>query len=325
MAAGYEVAGRIGSATQLTHYEPGWHSTGTVGTIGAAATAARMLRLTERQATHALGAAASHAAGLRVSFGSMVKSLHAGNASANGMQCASLASLGLTGPLEGLEGSRGFLEVACGSVDEAAMVIGLGDDFCFLRKGYKLYSCGGVVHPALDGVLTLRKQIGVPDRIREIYAVTHPQVLEQMRVKEPRTGMQSKFSPYHAIAVTLLDGEALPPQFTDARAAAPDVTALRQRVRIDCDPALRKDETTIYITMEDGSRHEHHVAHARGYSPDNPPADDDLVQKFMSLASPVLGEIRSRELSKRVWELDSEKSLTTMMLLAQPTESRGSD
>src|SRR5687768_917110 len=222
MAAGYEVAGRVGLATQLTHYEPGWHSTGTVGTLGAAAAAVNVLRLDPEQANHALGAAASHAAGVRVSFGSMMKSLHAGNASANGLQCASLAELGFTGPIEGLEGSRGFLEVACGAVDQPSIVADLGREYRFLRKGYKLYSCGGVVHPALDAALELRAQLGETcDRIREVHVIAHPQLLEQMRVREPQSGMQSKFSPYHAIAVTLLDGAALPAQFTDARAAAP--------------------------------------------------------------------------------------------------------
>ncbi len=316
MAAGYEVAGRVGLATQLTHYEPGWHSTGTVGTLGAAATAANLLRLDPAQAAQALGAAASHAAGLRVSFGSMIKPLHAGNACANGLQCASLASLGLTGPANGIEGSRGFLETACGNADGSDIATGLGRDFRFLRKGYKLYSCGGVVHPALDAVLNLRPRLnGAYDRIEKLHAVVHPQVLEQMRIKEPKTGMQSKFSPYHAIAVTLIDGEALPAQFTDARAVAADVTALRQRVSVESDPARRKDEALLTMTLKDGTKLEHHVEHARGYSPDNPPSDADLQQKFMSLAVPVLGDARTRELSDRIWALEKETHVAAVMKL----------
>ncbi|HYC45326.1 MAG TPA: MmgE/PrpD family protein [Burkholderiales bacterium] len=318
MAAGYEVAGRVGLATQLTHYEPGWHSTGTVGTLGAAAAAINLLRLDATQATHALGAAASHAAGLRVSFGSMVKPLHAGNACANGLQCASLAQLGLTGPLEGLEGSRGFFEVACGAIDQQSILTALGREYRFLRKGYKLYSCGGVVHPALDAVLALRGRLGTAyDRIRSMHAVVHPQVLEQMRIKEPRTGMQSKFSPFHAIAVTLLDGQALPAQFTDARAVENDVVALRQKVSIESSTALRKDETKLTVTLADGTRLEHHTEHARGYSPDNPPSDADLQQKFMSLAVPVLGDTRSAELAERIWGLDVDKNLSALMALCR--------
>jgi 2-methylcitrate dehydratase PrpD len=224
-----------------------------------------------------------------------------------------------TGPTEGLEGSRGFLEVACGAVDQPGIVADLGRVYCFLRKGYKLYSCGGVVHPALDGVLALRGQLNdAHERINSVHAVVHPQVLEQMRISEPHTGMQSKFSPYHAIAVTLIDGAALPAQFTDSRAGAADVTALRQRVTVESNPALRKDEAMLTITMEDGARLEHHVEHARGYSPDNPPSNEDLQRKFMTLAAPVLGEARSRELSGRVWALDAEKSIKGIMALSQP-------
>jgi len=324
MAAGYEVAGRVGMATQLTHYEPGWHSTGTVGTIGAAAAAGNLLGLDPAQGNYALGIAASEAAGLRVSFGSMTKSLHAGNASANGLRAASLASLGFTGPEAGLEGARGFLEVACASPDARPILEGIGSEWRFVRKGYKLYSCGGVVHPALDAALALRPRVeGRADRIRGIRVVVHPQVLEQMRVREPATGMQSKFSPYHAIAVTLLDGAALPGQFTDTRAAAPDVTALRQRVEVESDPGVRKDETRMSIVFDDGETLAHHVEHARGYSPDNPPSDAELEAKFLGLASPALGETQSRELCARILALDEERSTRRLMTLCQPTGAAG--
>jgi 2-methylcitrate dehydratase PrpD len=199
------------------------------------------------------------------------------------------------------------------------MLASLGRDYCFLRKGYKLYSCGGVVHPALDAALELRVRLGQTcERIREVHAVVHPQVLEQMRVREPSTGMQSKFSPFHAIAVTLLDGAALPAQFTDARAAAADAVALRQRVQVESNPALRKDEAILTIALEDGTSLEHHVEHARGYSPDNPPTDTDLQQKFVSLAAPRLGQERARELSDRVWALEAEKSMKGVMALCRP-------
>jgi len=321
MAAGYEVAGRVGEATQLTHYEPGWHSTGTVGTLGAAAAASNLLKLDAAQGNHALGIAASEAAGLRVSFGSMMKSLHAGNASANGVRAAFLAASGFTGPEAGLEGARGFLEVACGAVTGDAIVAGLGRDYCFTRKGYKLYSCGGVVHPALDAALALRSQLtGRMERIRRIHAVVHPQVLEQMRVREPATGMQSKFSPYHAIAVTMLDGAALPGQFTDARAAMPDVTVLRRKVEVECDPGVRKDETRMTVMLDDGALLASHTEHARGYSPDNPPSDAELQEKFMGLAAPVLGDGQARELSTRIWAMEDEKNTRRYMQLCRPAD-----
>lgn len=322
MAAGYEVAGRVGMATQLTHYEPGWHSTGTVGMIGAAAAAANVLRLDAAQTTHALGAAASQAAGLRVSFGSMMKSLHAGNACANGLRSAYLAALGFTGPIAGLEGERGFLEVACAGADASGMLSGLGVDYCFTKKGYKLYSCGGVVHPALDAALELRGKLGGDcSDIAAVRVVVHPQVLEQMRVREPSTGMQSKFSPYHAIAVALLDGAALPAQFTNERAVAADVSALRQRVTVESSTAVRKDEARMTIDLGSGSRVECHVPHARGYSPDNPPSDADLEAKFLSIAVPRLGEVRSRELAKRIWALETERSVKGIMALTCPASA----
>ena len=155
-------------------------------------------------------------------------------------------------------------------------------------------------------------------RIQKIHALVHPQVLEQMRLREPVTGMQSKFSPYHAIAVTLLDGAALPAQFADERALAPDVTALRQKVTVQTDAGVRKDETRMTITLDSGETCVSHIEHARGYSPDNPPSDAELQTKFHALAVPCLGEQQSRELSERIWALENEKSVRSLMQLCSP-------
>ena len=320
MAAGYEVAGRIGEATQLAHYEPGWHSTGTVGTIGAAAATSSVLGLNAAQAAGALGSSSSEAAGLRVSFGSMMKSLHAGNASANGLRAALLVSMGFVGPENAIEGARGFLEVTCNApIEQEPILDALGEKYCFIKKGYKLYSCGGVVHPALDAALQLRERMGdKAGRVSRIHASVHPQVLEQMRVKEPETGMQSKFSPYHAIAVTLLDGQALPDQFTDARAISAEVRDLRQRIDVESSSSVRKDEARLTATLESGERLEIHVPHALGYSPENPPSDAQLEEKFMALAIPLLGERRSRDLCNVIWTLEAEPDLKKLMRLTRP-------
>src|SRR5205814_2609244 len=93
---GFEVECKIAEAINPSHYQRGFHSTGTIGTFGAAASAARLLGLTREQIPHALGIAASASSGIRVNFGSMTKPLHAGRAAENGIVAAELAARGFT-------------------------------------------------------------------------------------------------------------------------------------------------------------------------------------------------------------------------------------
>src|SRR4029079_1328841 len=91
------------------HYQRGWHCTSTLGTIGAAAAAARLLGLDESACEHALAIAASEASGLKENFGTMVKPLHAGLAARNGILAAQLAACGMTASAAAIEGPQGFL------------------------------------------------------------------------------------------------------------------------------------------------------------------------------------------------------------------------
>ena len=108
---GCQVFGRFGRAMNFAHYQRGWHSTGTFGSLAAAVVAARLLRLTVGQTTMAIGIAASAASGLRVNFGSMVKPLHAGYAARNGVLAALLAQQGMDASELALEHAYGFCEV----------------------------------------------------------------------------------------------------------------------------------------------------------------------------------------------------------------------
>ena len=61
---GFDVGARLAQGIGGDHYERGWHSTVTLGTLASAAAASRLMGLTVDQTRHALGIAASHAAGI---------------------------------------------------------------------------------------------------------------------------------------------------------------------------------------------------------------------------------------------------------------------
>ena len=125
--AGYETSGRVGRLVSPSHYQKGFHVTGTVGSFSATAAAGRMLGLTDEQLAVAFGIAATQAAGLKSNFGTMCKPLHAGTASEHGLRAARLAAKGFTARGNSLECDQGFassqsdhLEDRCGARRAAA-------------------------------------------------------------------------------------------------------------------------------------------------------------------------------------------------------------
>src|SRR4029453_2444475 len=92
---GFEIECRLGTVMNPRHYhQRGWHCTSSIGTLGAAAAASRVLGLDEHATRHALGIAASSACGVKENLGSMVKPLHAGMAARNGITAAPVAQGG---------------------------------------------------------------------------------------------------------------------------------------------------------------------------------------------------------------------------------------
>ena len=122
IVVGYQVAIALGMMVNPGHRSRGFHSTGTCGTLGAAAAACKAMDLSETQITNALGLAGTQAAGLLESdhSGSMGKHLHTGRAAQSGILSALLARNGFTGAETILEGDEGFLK-AMADVDPNAM------------------------------------------------------------------------------------------------------------------------------------------------------------------------------------------------------------
>ena len=287
--AGVEVECRIARAVMPTHYEVGWHITGTAGVIGAAAACARLLGLDEDRTLHALGNAATQAAGLREMFGSMCKSFHVGRAAQNGLTAALLAERGFTSSETALEGVRGFIQVLSTSANPAALTAGLGDDYDLLRNTYKPYACGLVIHPSLDGCIQLRERHGLRGpEIESIELVVHPLALELTGKKAPRSGLEGKFSVFHGAAVAIIDGAGGEAQFSDSRVASAEVVELRDKVQARVDSSLDKAQASVTVVRKDGVRHELRVEHCAG-SLQRPLSDPELDAKFLALSEPAIG------------------------------------
>lgn len=294
---GFEAGVRIARALWPSHYERGWHMTGTAGSMAAAAGVSRLLGLDAERTAVALSLAATQAGGLRVNFGTMAKSLHAGRAAANGVVSAQLAARGFTAAPNGLSGRLGYISVTAeAGGNPAALASGLGERWEIEENSFKPFACGLVTHPTIQAVLELRAELGGGvERLESLRARVNPLVLELTGIARPETGLQGKFSIYHAAAIAWVDGKAGEAQFTDEAVRRPEVRAVLGRVQVEADGNLKPDEAVVEVTLADGTTYRRSV-HGQKGRPANPMTEAELAEKFLDLAGPTLGMDRAKEL-----------------------------
>jgi len=301
---GVETECRIGNAVYPDHYDRGWHITGTCGVFGAAAAMGKLLGLTEQQMVWALGLAASQPVGLRESFGSMSKSFNPGRAAHNGMTAAVLAAAGFTSSDEMIEARRGWASTISTKQDYREITGDLGLRYEAALNTYKPFACGVVLHPAIDAAIQLRSQHGLrADRIDRVELRVNPLVLELTGKKTPHTGLDAKFSVYHAVAVALVEGAAGDRQFSERAVRDPAVLALRARVAPTVDRSIQPAQVDMTVTLNDGRTLHRHIEHATG-SATSPLSDDALEAKFLDLVADILPPPRARRLLDTCWNVE---------------------
>ena len=315
---GVEVSCRIGNAVYPSHYDVGWHITGTTGVFGAAAAAGRLLGLDERQMTWALGIAATQASGLREMFGTMCKPFHPGNAARNGLLAALLARANFTSSTQAIEAPRGFANVLATGRRYGAITEQLGTTWEILENTYKPFACGIVIHPAIDGCVQLRNEHSLrPDQIAAIDLDVHPLVLELTGKRTPQAGLEGKFSVYHSAAVAIIDGAAGESQYSEARVRDASVIRLRDSVSARVDTGLHEDQARIAIRLHDGRVLERFVEHAIG-SKARPMSDAALEAKFRGLADGILAPAETDRLIDLCWTIAAVADVADLAKAAVP-------
>lgn len=321
---GVETECRIGNAVYPSHYDVGWHITATAGVFGAAAAAGRLLGLNEQQMVWALGLAATQSSGLREMFGSMAKPLHPGNAARNGLLAALLASKDFTSAEQGIEGRRGFAIVLAAQRDLEKITDRLGETWELALNTYKPYACGIVEHPAIDGCIQLRNEHNLKaDDIETISLRVHPLVLELTGKKEPKVGLEGKFSVYHSCAVAVIHGAAGEAQYGDEAVRDPRVIALRDRVSATAERGVHEDQVDIAIRLKSGKVLEKFVEHAVG-SLDRPMSDAALETKFRELADGILSAAEAERLIGLCWNAGKLEDAGEVARASVPARGRRS-
>jgi 2-methylcitrate dehydratase PrpD len=315
---GFETVSRVGNATYPAHYDVGWHSTGSCGVFGAAVAIGKLIGLDVQQMVWAIGLAATQAAGIREMFGSMGKAFHPGRAAQNGYGAALLAKNGFTSGRFGLEGPRGFASVLAAKSDVSKVTEGLGSDFDLMVNTYKPFPCGIVNHPSIDACIQIATKHELKaDDIESVELTVAPLVMDLCGKRDITMGLEGKFSVVHGAAVGLVRRKAGLEDYTDAAVMDPDVKRVREATVARPDNEVTEDGVRVKVHLRDGTTLAMTLEHSLG-NLERPMTDQQLSEKFLDQAKPVLPEAQVRALIDRCWRIDKESSIGDLVNLSLP-------
>jgi 2-methylcitrate dehydratase PrpD len=310
--AGFDLACKIAEAINPDHYMRGFHTSGTIGTFGAAAAAAKLLRLDASAVAQAIGIAASSASGIRANFGSMTKPLHVGRAAQNGVAAALLAREGFSANDAALDGKWGYLAVAGPGGEAGPVRDGLGRPFTIVSPGVSIkpYPSGVLTHPSMDAMHALMQEHRLAPRdIRSVTLHAGSNVLGPIRFRIARTELEGKFSFAFLLSAIILRGRAGKAEFTDEFVSSPECQAMQERIDTRFDPQIEamgwdKIRSRIEVTTADGGRLERWADERYRGGPDNPLSDAELEGKFRDCAGGLIDEGPITAVFELVWGLD---------------------
>ena len=318
---GFEVECKVAEAIKPDHYLRGFHSTGTLGTFGAVASAAKLLKLPPTQLAHALGIAASTSSGIRVNFGSMTKPLHAGRAAENGVTAAELASRGFTAGDEALDGEWGFFQVLGGGADIPRIISVLGNPFSIVDPGVsvKPYPCGSLGHPTMDAMLKLVTDHDVkPEQIARVRVRAGSNILNPLRYKTAKTELEAKFCLPFMMSAIALRRRAGIREFTDEFVASAPVQTMMMKVDTVFDQQIEargfdKMRSIVEVDLVDGRKLSQPSDERYRGGPEKPFTRAELHEKFTDCASLVLSAQRIKRALEAIETVDRLTSVRELV------------
>jgi 2-methylcitrate dehydratase PrpD len=312
---GFQVDCAVAAGSDVReHYQHGWHSTATIGVLGATAAAARLMHLDNEATRHALGIAASTASGSRQNFGSMTKPLHPGLAARDAVLAASLARNGFTADPDQLEGPLGYFAMYTGGVDASAVVGALEGPWALIREGLnvKKYACCYNTHRTADAILGLTREEDLePGNVANIRLTLEPGGFDPLIHRRPVTGLQGKFSPEYVLAAAVLDGRITLASFLDEAVQRPEISRLVPLVSRHESatppfgaPAWEFAYAAVEVECTSGQTFRRRVDVPRGDARD-PVQRTDLEAKFRDCVRFSEATWDPADLLEELWHIDS--------------------
>jgi len=317
---GFEVECKISEWMLAQHYVRGMHSSGTVGTFGAYAAAAKLLGLKGDQLRSGFGIAASFAAGIRCNFGTMTKPLHVGRAAENGVTAALLAARGFTADPDALDGPWGFYAVQGGGVSGEKTSQGFGKIWTIVDPGVSIkpYPCGVLTHPTIDLMLRLVTENDIQtDDIEAVKVYAGTNILKPIRYPIAANHLQAKFSLPAALAMIALARQAGKREFSDGFVGSAAMQAMQRRIATELDPEIEKMgfdkmRSRIAIRLKDGRNVEGWADERYRGGPENPLSDADLAAKVRSCCEGILDGEGQTTLIDTAWSVAQLRDATEL-------------
>lgn len=315
---GFEAECRLGRAVHPHHYERGWHPTSTLGTFGACAAAARLLKLDVDKTAMAFGLCASMASGVKANFGTMTKPFHVGMAARNGLLAALMVSRGYTANPGAIEHKQGFF-AAFDGLDHVRPERILQDLDGLLEIeqpmfGLKQFACCGSTHNAIMAMLEIRKEraIQVAD-VASIAITAHRRRLPHTHNPFPKTPLQAKFSIQYATARALIDGPPRIEHFEGSAFKDTDAVTLLHKISTQAYPFVTDElanemATEVVVTLNDGTVLTGQAS-LLGRGPANPMSTSELWEKFSDCARGVMPKGQAQQAFQALGEISSAKRI----------------
>ena len=309
--AGYEVGIRVGEFLGRSHYKV-FHTTGTAGTLAAAAAVGHLLRLSPEQMLHAFGSAGTQSAGLWEFLRDAAdsKQLHPAHAAGAGLTAAYLAQGGFTGARRILEGAQGLAAGMSSDADPRKLTAGLGTRWATAETSFKFHASCRHTHPAADALQQVLRTHGLrAGDVRHVTALVHQAAIDVLGpVVDPQTVHQSKFSMGTVLALVAVLGRAGLGEF-DASFHAADVVDFRDKVTMELDPEVDAAYPARWIGKVRVETHDGRVLHGRVDEPKGDPGNTlsrpELEDKALRLAgySQAASEVDMRAALQRLWRI----------------------
>ncbi len=293
-AVGYEVWAELARRDPEHYHTKGWHPTGILGSIGAAAACASLHQLNAEQCAMAISLGASQSAGIMANFGTMTKPFHAGRSAQSGVLAARLAKAGFTSSLDALEHPQGFLSaVSPGTRFDVTSPVEAGKKWKLTvsKLSVKKYPLCFCTHRALDGMLDLvADKKFKPEEIESISARTSLRNTKVLRNHNPQTCLEAKFSMEFAMASCVVAERAGLTELVDEFVLRKDVQDLIKKVSVEADETEHPnlpgyspfDQVTVKLKNGQVIKSREVVA-VRG-GPDLPLSREHLWSKFEDCA-----------------------------------------
>lgn len=317
IAIGIEVQCRISNAIRAggtAHM--GWYITGLSGGIGTAIAVGHLLKLNRDQFISAIGLAGTQACGLRATHGSMAIAYVPGLAGRSGVDAAYMAKAGFNCSPIVLDGRNGLLQVLGSAGDPGTIIDALGQDFELLNNAYKPYPCGIVIHPAIDGCLELIQHDAVKsENIDQIFLDVHPDAMTLTWRKHPETELDAQVSLFHWVAATLVFKNAGINEGKIEAVQDQRVRDLQNNIHVNTDKSLLENQARVSVLLKDGRRLTAEVSNAIG-SITNPMTTEQLIQKFNTLACPVVGSEKSAIALEHCLNIDKSTNAAELLKIS---------